>query len=222
MVIEFADNGDLFQGITKHQQNETFFDEQEIWKVFIQVTKGMKALHDMRIMHRDLKSANVFLNKDSKAKLGDMNVSKLLDPNGLNYTQTGTPYYASPEVWRDEPYGIKSDVWSLGCVLYEMIALKPPFRASNMEGLYKKIIKGSYSKIPDQYSKDLAKVVTALLSVKSDERPDCAQILSMPQVQKRIALYLPDEIDDNSTEASDLLKTIVFPRNFMNLTDKLP
>jgi NIMA (never in mitosis gene a)-related kinase len=78
-------------------------------------------------MHRDIKSANIFLNKDETIKLGDMNVSKEADQNGLNYTQTGTPYYASPEVWRDEPYGFKSDIWSLGCVIYEMICLKPPF-----------------------------------------------------------------------------------------------
>jgi NIMA (never in mitosis gene a)-related kinase len=85
-------------------------------------------------------------------------------------------------VWRDEPYGIKSDVWSLGCVIYEMISLKPPFRASNMEGLYKKIIKGNYSPLPNQYSKDLAKVVKAMLMVDPEERPDCGQLLAMPEV----------------------------------------
>jgi NIMA (never in mitosis gene a)-related kinase 1/4/5 len=84
-------------------------------------------MHDLNIMHRDLKSANVFLNKDFTIKLGDMNVSKVVSQKSLNYTQTGTPYYASPEVWKDEPYDFKSDIWSLGCVLYEMIALKPPF-----------------------------------------------------------------------------------------------
>lgn len=171
----------------------------------------MKALHDIRIMHRDLKSANVFLNKDGSAKLGDMNVSKLLDHNGLNYTQTGTPYYASPEVWRDEPYGVKSDLWSLGCVLYEMITLKPPFRANGMEGLYKKIIKGSFAPIPEQYSKDLDFVVRQMLTVNPSERPDCNGILTLQQVAKRIHLYFPEDNDDNSTEASDLLKTIVFP-----------
>lgn len=88
-------------------------------------------------MHRDLKSANVFINRDLSVKLGDMNVSKLATKEGLNYTQTGTPYYASPEVWRDEAYSFKSDIWSLGCVLYEMVTGKPPFMAENMAGLYK-------------------------------------------------------------------------------------
>lgn len=123
------------------------FNESEIWKVLIQITWGLKGLHDLRIMHRDLKSANVFLFKDWTAKLGDMNVSKLANYKGLNYTQTGTPYYASPEVWRDEPYDLKSDIWSLGCVIYEMITLKPPFRADDMQGLYKKVIKGHYPKL---------------------------------------------------------------------------
>ena len=85
-------------------------------------------MHNINIMHRDLKSANIFLKDDeASAKLGDMNVSKVSNKHGLNYTQTGTPYYASPEVWNDEPYDNKSDVWSLGCVIYEMTTLKPPF-----------------------------------------------------------------------------------------------
>ena len=92
-----------------------------------------------------------------------MNVSKLANYKGLNYTQTGTPYYASPEVWRDDPYDSKSDIWSLGCVLYEMITLKPPFRAENMEGLYKKVLKGHYQKIPNTYSSELSYVIQQLL-----------------------------------------------------------
>lgn len=92
---------------------------------------GLKVLHHMKIVHRDIKTANIFIS-DGLYKLGDLNVSKILDM-GLAYTQTGTPYYASPEVWRDQPYDSKSDIWSLGCVIYEMCTLHPPFRAKDMQ-----------------------------------------------------------------------------------------
>lgn len=95
--------------------------------MLVQIVVGLRALHEINIMHRDIKSANIFMAANNVCKLGDMNVSKLADNKGLNYTQTGTPYYASPEVWRDEPYDFKSDIWSLGCVIYEMITLQPPF-----------------------------------------------------------------------------------------------
>jgi len=127
-------------------------------------------------MHRDLKSANVFLNKDWTSKLGDLNVSKVAK-KGLGYTQTGTPYYASPEVWKDQPYDSKSDIWSLGCVLYEKITLKPPFIAEDMQGLYKKVLKGVYPKIPPQFSSDLASMVKSLLQVSPHLRPSCGMLL---------------------------------------------
>jgi NIMA (never in mitosis gene a)-related kinase 1/4/5 len=141
--MEYCDDGDLYQKICQHKKKGVYIEEKEIWNVLIQVLKGLKALHDLKIMHRDLKSANFFLNKDGSIKVGDMNVSKVAK-KGLLYTQTGTPYYASPEVWMDKPYDYKSDVWSLGCVIYEMVTLKPPFRAEDMDGLYKKVIKGVY------------------------------------------------------------------------------
>jgi len=114
-------------------------------------------------MHRDLKSANVFLNTDNTVKLGDMNVSKVANKQGLNYTQTGTPYYASPEVWRDEPYNFKSDIWSLGCVIYELITFNPPFQADDMQGLFKKVNKGVYPKIGKTFSKDLSYFIKIML-----------------------------------------------------------
>jgi len=107
-------------------------------------------------MHRDLKCANVFLGNDGSAKIGDMNVSKVANKNGLNFTQTGTPYYASPEVWKDEAYSNSSDIWSLGCVLYEMLCLKPPFEATNMDVLYKKVLKGSYPRIPRHFTTEMS------------------------------------------------------------------
>ena len=117
----------------------------------------------------------MFLFKNQTAKLGDLNVSKVTK-QGLGYTQTGTPYYASPEVWRDQPYDMKSDIWSLGCVLYEMITLRPPFQAPDMQNLYKKVLRGMYPKIPSTYSQSLSGVVKSLLQVSSSIRPTCGTL----------------------------------------------
>lgn len=108
-------------------------------------------MHNLSILHRDIKSANVFLYTDGTAKLGDLNVSKVAKQKMLT-TQTGTPYYASPEVWNDKAYDLKSDIWSLGAVAYELCALRPPFRAHNMGGLLKRVSEGSYPAIPEHYS----------------------------------------------------------------------
>lgn len=121
-----------------------------------------------------------------------MNVSKVAK-KGLLYTQTGTPYYASPEVWKDQPYDQKSDIWSLGCVLYETITLKPPFRAEDMQGLYKKVLRGIYPKIPNVYSQELAHLVKSLIQVSPQLRPSCDKILEMPSIKKKIEKLFPEE-----------------------------
>ena len=142
IVMEFVDDGDLESKINKHIKEKKRFPEQEIWHIFKNIVLGLKALHDKKILHRDLKSANIFMNKKGAVKIGDMNVSKIIKM-GLLYTQTGTPYYASPEVWKDNPYDFKSDIWSLGCLLYEITTLKPPFLGKSMEEVYGKVVKGN-------------------------------------------------------------------------------
>lgn len=104
--------------------------------------------------------------------LGDLNVSKVAK-KGMLHTQTGTPYYASPEVWKDRPYDKKSDIWSLGCVLYEMATKNPPFRARNMNGLYNKVLKGSYDSIGSNYSQALHTIIAKCLQINPSNRPSC-------------------------------------------------
>jgi NIMA (never in mitosis gene a)-related kinase 1/4/5 len=101
VVMDFAECGDLYNKIIEHKKNNSSFDEADIWTAFVHMVRGLKTLHDRKILHRDLKSANVFICKDGAFKLGDMNVSKIAQKDGLLHTQTGTPYYASPEVWKD-------------------------------------------------------------------------------------------------------------------------
>lgn len=220
IIMEYANDGDLYQKITYHKKKGVYVDEKEIWNVLIQVIKGMKELHDLKIYHRDLKSANVFICKDKTVKIGDMNVSKVAK-KGLLYTQTGTPYYASPEVWQDKPYDSKSDIWSCGCVIYELATLKPPFRAQDLEGLYHKVIKGAYSKLPSHYSVDLNNMIKLMLQVDPDKRPSCDDLLQSNLIRSRIEVRSNIETEVEESNKA-LLNTIRCPMNIHYLTDKLP
>ena len=228
IVMEYADKGDLFQVITERKKTKNYFDEQEIWKTFVQLLKGLKSLHDLNILHRDIKSANVFLFEGGICKLGDLNVSKVAR-KGLGYTQTGTPYYASPEVWEEQPYDSKSDIWSLGCVIYEMATLRPPFQAQSMEELYKKVMRGIYPKISSRYSEDLNDVLKLMIQVEVGARPSCEELLKMPMIYKRIEFFNENKDLDINNEQTDsinqkfqLLKTINVPKKLENLGKNLP
>ena len=224
LVTEFANKGDLFQKITYFKQMQKSFEEKDIWNIFIQILQGLKCLHDHNILHRDLKSANIFLFNNNLAKIGDLNVSKVTK-NGIGHTQTGTPYYASPEVWNDESYTNKSDIWSLGCVLYEMICLTPPFKAESMDGLYHKIIKGKYNKIPEKYSKELNEILKLLFNVNPKERPSCDELLKNSIIKNRIEFFEENNKfndDINNNEESELLKTIKISKNLLFLSGRLP
>lgn len=155
-------------------------------------------------------------------KLGDLNVSKVAK-KGLLSTQTGTPYYASPEVWKDQPYNHSSDIWSLGCVLYEMITLLPPFRAQSMQALATKVTRGAYDRVPAHFSADLSQMVKSCLQVMPSNRPSCDKILATPGLLNHLTGTLENlDIDTENQESNDLLKTIRCPRNLNMMTDRLP
>ncbi len=221
IIMDYADGGDMMKMIANHKKKNTRFTEKELWYFFIQIVRGMKALHDLKILHRDIKCANIFLTKEGIIKLGDLNVSKVAK-KGLLHTQTGTPYYASPEVWKDRPYDNRSDIWSLGCVLYEMIMLNPPFRAANMNGLYQKVMRGLYDPIPSIYSKDLQQLVRTCLQVQPTNRPNCDKILIMPSILEHTSEKLEQAEKDHIYQEVSLLNTIRVPRDLGQITERLP
>ena len=215
IVMEYAESGDLLSMIQNHKKSLTRFSEAEIWEMLVKLVRGLKSLHNLSILHRDLKCANVFMH-NGVPKIGDLNVSKV-NKCGLAYTQTGTPYYASPEVWRDQPYGPSSDIWSLGCVLYEMTNLCPPFEANDMQSLYRKVVKGLYPEIHPSYSNDLSNVIRCMLQVNPSNRPSCDKLLAMPPVMRNSRIfYSPNE------NCNELLKTIRFNPSLNDLTNRLP
>ena len=194
LVMEYADGGDLANKIKEHKEKNEYFNEEDIWKIFIQLAKGLKSLHDMGIMHRDIKSSNIFLFTDKTAKLGDLNVCKILSNDILGHTQAGTPAYAAPEVWMERPYGLKSDIWSLGCVLYEMVTLRCPFREDNMVKLYNKVLVGEYKKIPNNFSEDLNWIIEHMINSDINKRFSCDEILNCEIVKKYLDQYMNKNI----------------------------
>lgn len=97
-------------------------------------------------------------------------------------TQTGTPYYASPEVWKDRPYSFQCDVWSLGCVIYELCALNPPFKARDMKGLYSKVVTGKYPQISSRFG-DLRSIISSMLRVDPRKRVTVSKLLALPELE---------------------------------------
>lgn len=215
--MEFADGGDLLSKISKHKRQRTSISEAEVWSILGQLLRGLKKLHKMQILHRDIKCANVFCAKDGTVKIGDMNVSKV-NKKGLARTQTGTPYYTSPEVWKDQPYDSKCDIWSVGCVLYEAAALNPPFRATSMDELYRKVVRGVYPPLSSAYSEDLQSVIKSMLQVNPKTRPSVDQLIAMPAVIRKGSSA--SELD--GTMAGGLLGTIAMPRHINQLSNRLP
>jgi NIMA (never in mitosis gene a)-related kinase len=156
---------------------------------------AIKHVHDRKVIHRDLKCQNVFLTKSNLIKLGDFGIARVLSSTRDNAkTMVGTPYYLSPEIINGRPYSFKSDIWSLGVVLYELCALKPPFDASSLTFLAMKIVKGQFSPIPNGYSKEIKNLITVLLQVDSAKRPTTNTILQMPIIQARVKNFLSETI----------------------------
>jgi len=130
IIMEYCENGDL--GLYLKRQMGKSLPEQIIWRFFLEMCLGLQYLHSNKILHRDVKTINMFLTKENKIKIGDLGVAKLLNQTAnFAHTVVGTPYYLSPELCEEKPYNHKSDIWSLGCVLYELCTLKHPFESNN-------------------------------------------------------------------------------------------
>ena len=127
MVIEYIDGGDLSMKIQLAKRKKIFFKEKIIWEIFIQILEGVNYLHNKFIIHRDLKTSNIYLSKNGMVKIGGFNVGKNIEDIGMALTQIGTPYFTAPEIWEQKPYDYKCDIWSMGCILYEMTCLHVPF-----------------------------------------------------------------------------------------------
>uniref|UniRef100_A0A671WK69 non-specific serine/threonine protein kinase n=1 Tax=Sparus aurata TaxID=8175 RepID=A0A671WK69_SPAAU len=194
IVMDYCEGGDLFKKI--NSQKGVLFSEEQILDWFVQICLALKHVHDRKILHRDIKSQNIFLTKDGTVQLGDFGIARVLNSTvELARTCIGTPYYLSPEICENKPYNNKSDIWALGCVLYEMCTLKHAFEAGNMKNLVLKIIRGSYPPVSVHYSQELRSLLAQLFKRNPRERPSVSSVLDKPFLTCRIEKFLTPQVE---------------------------
>ncbi|KAF5891541.1 serine/threonine-protein kinase Nek5-like, partial [Clarias magur] len=190
IVMEYCDGGDLMKKITL-QRGQPFKEEQIVdW--FVQICLGLKHIHDRKVLHRDIKAQNIFLTQGgTKVKLGDFGIARMLNnTTEMARTCVGTPYYISPEICENRPYNNKTDIWSLGCVLYELCTLRHPFEGSSLKQLIMKICRGHYTPVSQRYSTELRLLLSQLFKVSPRDRPSVTSLLKRPLLNKHISKHL--------------------------------
>ena len=204
IVMPHCSGGDLASLLARQRKRGRRLPESIVLDWFAQIVLGVEYLHSHNTLHRDLKSQNVFLRRDhlpgggapgrSRVALGDFGVARELQLDKVAArTFIGTPIFMSPEMFRHAPYGHKADMWALGCILYEMMALVEPFRAKSMEGLARRVQHGAPARLPDQYGKHIRDVAYDLLSKKPDERPSARELIrDRPLLRDACAAILRD------------------------------
>lgn len=191
IAMQYCEGGDLYTRLK--EQKGIPLEERQVVEWFVQIAMALQYMHERNILHRDLKTQNIFLTKSKIIKVGDLGIARVLESaSDMATTLIGTPYYMSPELFSNKPYNHKSDVWALGCCVYEMTTLKHAFNAKDMNSLVYKILKGKTPPMPRQYGTDLQDLMRQMLDQNPDRRPSVNRILRNPFIKRNIAIFLED------------------------------
>jgi len=212
IIFEFPHNGNLSNKINYAIKNRMHLEECIIWDVLVQILNGVNYLHKKGIIHRNLKSKNILLNNQRLVKISDFEASCTFDKNNITITgQAGTPFYTAPEIWQEKPYNYKCDIWSIGCIIYEMTSLTLPFKGDTINSLYENIMSKKIKPIPDFYSEDLNKIINYMLIYDPSKRPSTDLLLNNPRIKKELAklkdIYIKYKINKSSSNSKYKVNT---------------
>merc|ERR550514_1678038 len=190
VVMEYCEHGDLGSVVKANRKHNDAMPEDTVWKIFTQIVQALHECHTRlagKILHRDLKPSNVLIDAQHQVKLGDFGLARMMgEGSEFCRTQVGTPYYKSPEQVAGAWYNEKSDIWSTGCLLYEMTTNVPPFVAESHVQLAMRIRQGLQKRIPRRYSEELQRVIAWCLEQEPDRRPTTEDLLKVPIVSVRV------------------------------------
>lgn len=238
IYMEYCDGGDLAQVITNFKKSKEDVPEEFIWQVLVQTLLALHRCHygidakkvnlfsgnrdsepsinsETVVIHRDIKPENIFiLNEGKTIKLGDFGLAKMITSlNEFAKTYVGTPYYMSPEVLMDNPYSPVCDIWSLGCVLFELCNLQPPFQAKTHLQLQQKIKKGIIPELNEVYSSQLKSIIKECITVDPETRPSCYELLETLAIR---FLRKEMELKEVSTNLNEFQKQLLIKKDVLN------
>ncbi|XP_059151041.1 serine/threonine-protein kinase Nek4-like isoform X2 [Physella acuta] len=210
IAMQYCEGGDLYARLK--EQKSVPLEERQVVEWFVQIAMALQYMHERNILHRDLKTQNIFLTKSKIIKVGDLGIARVLEnASDMATTLIGTPYYMSPELFSNKPYNHKSDVWALGCCVYEMTTLKHAFNAKDMNSLVYKILKGRMPPMPRQYSVELLTLMRSMLHQDPEKRPSVNRILRDPYIKKNIAIFLEDTKKNNRRQVQSSANQLQAP-----------
>lgn len=209
IVMEYADAGDLAAAVARRKTATKRYHEREAMGIFVQLAMALHYIHENRVLHRDLKCQNVFLMRTGVVKLGDFGIAKVLEAtDSMAETRIGTPYYLPPEMCTGKPYDFRADVWCLGVVLYEVLALQVPFDAPNMALLVTKICNAEPRPVPQVYSGDLRALLGRMMAKRAEDRPTSAGIVALPHVRRALASLLTPSSRPEAGRAAEVVDSV--------------
>ena len=196
IVMVFCEMGDMYTKI--HKQKGEYFPEEQILLWIAQLCLALSYVHDKQILHRDIKTQNIFIQNEHTIRIGDFGIAKGYNQNqDLGGSLIGTPLYMAPEVYNSsKKYSFRSDIWSLGCCIFEMCNLKNAFEAKSWNAVFVKVNKGQRAQLNSRYSLDMKNLVDSMLSVNGKNRPTIASILEKPFMKPVVGNYISNFVEN--------------------------